>query len=131
MKRLIIPCLAMLAGASAALARPDDSPQARLDRALAGRTAGAPVDCLQIDQILSTQIIDGIGILYEGNGGVRYLNRPTSGAFSLRTNEILVTDTHSPQLCSIDTVRLVDSTSHFPVGFVGLGKFIPYPRPSR
>ena len=131
MKRLLFPVLAMLACGSAASARPDDSPQARLDRALAGRIAGKPVDCLQLYDIRSSEIIDGIGILYEGTGGVRYLNRPRSGASSLRTNEILVTDTHTGELCSIDTVRLVDSTSRVPVGFVSLDKFVPYPRPGR
>jgi len=127
MKLLLFGCIALLGG-SAALAR-SDSPQARLDRALAGRVAGAPVDCLQLYAIRSTQIIDGIGILYEGDGGVLYLNTPKFGANFLRSEEILVTDTHSQELCSIDTVKLVDSTTRFPVGVVGLAKFIPYTRP--
>jgi hypothetical protein len=131
MKRFLVPILAILACGSAALARPSDSPQATLDRALAGRAAGTPVDCLQLYDIRSTQIIDGIGILYEGTGGVLYLNRPRTGASSLRTDVILVTDTHTQELCSIDTVRLLDSTTRFPVGFVGLGKFVPYPRLAR
>ena len=54
------------------------------------------------------------------------MNRPTSGQRSLDRNDILVTDTHSSQLCSIDTVRLIDRSSQFYSGFVGLGEFVPY-----
>lgn len=129
MNRLLFGSIAMMICASPAAALSDRDAQARLDRALAGRVAGTPVDCIQLRDIRSTQIFEGIGILYEGNGGVLYLNRPESGATSLRRDEILVTDTHSPQLCSIDTVKLVDNTTQFSVGFVGLGKFVPYARP--
>jgi hypothetical protein len=129
MKPLLFATLAMLTCGSAALARPDRDSQARLDRALAGRIAGDPVDCLRLHDIRSSQIIDGIGILYEGRGGVLYLNRPRSGASLLRTDEILVTDTRTSELCSIDTVKLIDNAGHFPMGFIGLGQFIPYAGP--
>jgi hypothetical protein len=107
------------------------TPAAELAKALEGRTAGAPADCLYLRDIRSSRIIDGIGILYETSGGTYYLNKPDTGASSLRWNTILVTDTHTPQLCSIDTVRLYDSAARMQVGFVGLGKFVPYARPPK
>lgn len=104
------------------------SGEAKLAKALEGRVAGTPVDCIQQQQIQSTQIYAGTAIAYQ-IGSTLYVNRPKSGADALRWDPILVTDTHSPQLCSIDIVRLVDRNSHFQTGFVGLGKFVPYTRP--
>jgi hypothetical protein len=127
---LIAACLGLLGGAGAAIAHPSDKSQgeAKLARALEGRVAGAPVDCIQLRDIRSSRIIDGIAILYD-TGSTIYLNQPVSGASWLDDNDVLVTDTHSSQLCSIDVVRLFDSASYTPDGSVGLGKFIPYTRP--
>lgn len=103
---------------------------AELDRALQGRVAGKPVDCLYLRDIRSSRIIDRTAILYETNSGTIYVNRPRSGANTLDKWDVLVTDTHSPQLCSIDIVRLYDSNVRMPTGFVGLGEFVPYHKQS-
>lgn len=120
-----------LVSAGAAQAHNHVAPEARLEKILAGRTAGTPTDCIQQNQIASSQIIDGTAIVYRMNGGTIYVNRPSSGASMLRSGNVLMTDTHSNELCSIDIVRLLDSGSHMPSGTVGLGQFIPYPRPPR
>jgi len=99
--------------------------EAKLAKALEGRTAGEPVRCINLSSIRSTRIIDNTAILYEV-GSKLYVNRPTSGASSLNDDDILVTKTSGSQLCDIDIVRLVDRTGHFPRGFVSLGKFVPY-----
>lgn len=119
----VLLALTVLTAAMPAFARSADE---ELAKALAGRTEGAPVDCLNLRDIRSSRIIDGIGILYETNNRTVYLNRPASGASSLRWGLTLVTDTHSSQLCSIDTVKLYDTTARMQSGFVGLGKFVPY-----
>jgi hypothetical protein len=103
--------------------------EAEIGKALAGRTAGTPVDCLDLNRIRSSRIIDHTAILYETDGGTLYLNRPTSGADQLRRGLTLFTDTHTPQLCSVDTVRLMDLSAHIDSGWVGLGKFVPYAKP--
>lgn len=105
--------------------------EARLAKIVEGRTAGAPVDCIVLQQINSTEIVDGTAIVYRMNNGTIYVNRPPSGANFLRRDLVLVTDTHSPNLCGVDIVRLLDSTSRMGAGSVGLGKFVPYPRPAR
>ena len=99
--------------------------EAKLAKALEGRTAGEPVRCINLSSIRSTRIIDNSAILYEV-GSKLYVNRPASGASSLDDDDILVTKTSGSQLCDIDIVRLVDRTGHFPRGFVSLGKFVPY-----
>ena len=99
-----------------------------LQKAIAGRVAGAPVDCIQLRGIGASRIIEGRAIVYQV-GATLYVNTPRSGASDLDDDAILVTNTHSAQLCSIDTVKLVDRSGHFPRGFVSLGKFVPYTKP--
>jgi hypothetical protein len=129
---LIAGCLGLIAGAGVAVAHPSDNSraEAKLAKALEGRVAGTPVDCIQLRDIQSSQIIDGTAILYD-TGTTLYLNRPASGASWLNDDDVLVTDTHSSQLCSIDIVRLIDRASRMPNGSVGLGKFIPYTKPKK
>lgn len=125
---LIIAAAAIMLASGAAQAA-SKTPQERLDKALEGRVAGNPIDCIQQNMIQSSEIIDGKAILYTV-GRTIYVNAPTSGATFLNRGDILVTDTHSSQLCSIDSVRLIDSGSRMPSGSVGLGKFVPYTKPS-
>jgi hypothetical protein len=112
--------------ASSAYAIPAKTPEERLAKALEGRSAGDPVDCIYLRDIRSSRIFDRTAILYELNSGTYYLNRPDAGAQSLSWNDVLVTDTHSPRLCSIDVVKLYDTHPWMQSGFVNLGKFVPY-----
>lgn len=105
--------------------------EARLAKIVQGRTAGAPTDCIVQQQINSTEIVDGTAIVYRMNNGMIYVNRPPSGANFLRRDSVLVTDTHSSNLCGIDIVRLLDPSTRMSAGSIGLGKFVPYPRPGR
>lgn len=129
--RIAIPMLAgaaLLAAIVPAHAQNDRA--ARAAEALAketeGRTAGKPVRCLNQRDIRSTRIIDGTAIVYETRGGVIYVNTPEGGARSLDKWDVLVTNTHSSQLCNIDIVRLYDASSQMSSGFVNLGEFVPY-----
>lgn len=114
--------------AAPGLAATEQNPKAaaELARALEGRVAGEPVDCIRLQDIRSSRIIDGTAILYETNGGTIYVNRPDSGARFLDKWDVLVTKTSLSQLCSIDIVRLVDPSARMETGSVGLGKFVPY-----
>ncbi len=120
--------LALVAGAAPTLAQNDRAARAaaELAEALEGRTAGEPVKCLNLRDIRSTKIIDRTAIIYEMPGDVLYVNKPEGGASSLDKWDVLVTDTHSSQLCSVDIVRLYDSSSRISSGFVNLGEFVPY-----
>ena len=111
--------------ASPAAAANRDAPEVQLQKALAGRVAGKPVDCISLLGSNSSEIIDGKVIIYRV-GSRLYVNAPRSGAESLRRDDILVTRTIGSQLCSIDTVRLIDRASGFPRGFVSLAQFVPY-----
>jgi hypothetical protein len=127
MKRFIAPLLAaasvlVVAPANAA---PRLSPEARLAKALEGRVAGEPVDCINLRSIRSSRIIDETAILYEV-GSTLYVNRPRAGQDSLDRWDTMVTKTFGSQLCSIDTIKMVDPSSHMLTGIVFLGDFVPY-----
>ena len=120
---LAVAAIAAATGVSQAAAKA--SPEVRLERALEGRVAGAPVDCINLRNVRSSQIIDRTAIVYDA-GSTVYVNHPRGGAQSLDGWDTLVTKTHSSQLCSIDIVDLYDITSGFQTGVVFLGEFVPY-----
>lgn len=106
-------------------ARPAVDSEVSLQQELTGWVAGKPQDCIDLNQIHSMQIIARTAIIYDV-GSTRFVNRPRSGAQSLNHSDTLVTDTHSSQLCSIDVVRLYDSSVHMQTGVLFLGEFVPY-----
>lgn len=123
--KALLAAAAFAAAPALAQQAPDQDP---LQKAVAGRVAGAPVNCIPLRSIRSSKIIDGRAIIYEV-GSTLYVNTPRAGASDLRHDPILVTNTHSSQLCSIDTVKLIDRGSQFSRGFVSLGEFVPYTKP--
>ncbi|GAA4818128.1 hypothetical protein GCM10023232_13370 [Sphingosinicella ginsenosidimutans] len=129
MHKLISLILAGAAIAATPAAAADRrTPEQQLAHALEGRVAGDPVDCVNLPQVRSTQIIPGTAIIYDA-GGTLYVNRPRSGAEQLNNWNTLVTRLSTTQLCSIDTIQLVDRSSHMLSGIVFLGEFVPYRRP--
>ena len=126
MRPLIFSVLAAAAiVAGPATAREKLEPEARLAKMLEGRVAGAPQKCIPLSTARSSTIVDGTAIVY-CIGNTLWVNRPEGGASSLDDDDILVTKTIGSQLCSIDTVNLVDRTSRMFSGFVSLGEFVPY-----
>ena len=121
---LLVGSLALVAGS--AQAKPADH-EAELARAIAGRVAGPPVDCIDMHRVLSSHIIPHTAIVYDA-GGTLYVNRPRAGAESMDQWDIQVNRLYSSQLCSIDTVQLLDQGSRMYSGTVFLGEFVPYRR---
>jgi hypothetical protein len=121
----LLAAAAMIALPITADARPRLDPEAKLAKILAGRDAGEPVHCIHTPSIRKVQIIEKTAIVYDA-GNVIYVNRPASGASSLRNDDVLVTKLTIPQLCNVDIVHLRDRGLGFPTGTVGLGDFVPY-----
>jgi len=125
---------ALLLGAALIAATPalagdrDTTPEAQLAKALEGRVAGQPVDCISLPRVNGSRVFDKTAIVYE-SGSTLYVNRPSIGAESLDDDDILVSKTIGSQLCRMDTINLVDRASRFQRGFVGLGSFVPYTKP--
>jgi len=78
-------------------------------------------------RVISSHIVPGTAIVYDA-GGVLYVNRPRAGAESMDDWDIMINRLWSSQLCSIDTVELVDQGSRMYSGSVFLGEFVPYRR---
>ena len=126
--RKILPLIAasLVFGAAAAQAAPADR-EAQLERALEGRVAGEPVDCINLQRVRGTRIIPDTAIVYEV-GNVLYVNRPRAGARSLDETDTLVSRPFNNRLCSVDTVQLYDMSARMTHGVVFLGDFVPYRR---
>lgn len=118
---------AVAISAAPASAGPRADGETRLARALEGRVAGEPVDCVNLSAVRSSRIIDDTAIIFEA-GDTLYVNRPRAGREALDSWDTLVTRTFSTRLCSIDTVQLFDSAAGFQTGTVFLGEFVPYRR---
>ena len=126
MRKLLSLIAASLLIGGAAQAAPADR-EAELERALAGRFAGEPVQCLDLRRVTSSQVINDTAILYRV-GSTIYVNRPEAGADSLNRNDTMVTRLSTTRLCNIDTVTMVEPTSGTFTGVVFLGDFVPYRR---
>lgn len=126
--RKFLPLIAfgLVFGAATAQAAPVDR-EAQLERALEGRVAGAPVDCITVNRIRGTRIIPDTAIVYEV-GNVLYVNRPRAGARSLEEMDTLISRPFSNRLCSVDTIQLYDMSARMTHGVVFLGEFVPYRR---
>ena len=120
--------MSAVAPATARDHRDNSKAEAQLAKALEGRVAGKPVSCISQQNITSSTVYDGTAIVYRV-GSTLYVNRPRMGQTSLDSDDILVSRTYGSQLCSLDTIRLLDRSSRFETGFVGLGEFVPYVKP--
>jgi len=131
MTRKLLPLLFGAAAIAAvpAQAQPRErlSGEAELARALEGRVAGEPVNCLNLHSIRSSRTIRGTALLYEV-GNTVYVNRPRSGADRLDGWSAQINESNNSMLCSIDTVRMVDLSTGIMTGIVFLDEFVPYRR---
>ena len=97
-------------------------------KALAGRTAGAPVSC--ISDRARMHVVDDWTILYRDRGTV-YVQRPRSGCHGLSNSMSLVRNQFvSTRLCRGDINRIVDLRTGFGTGACVFTDFVPYRKPS-
>lgn len=108
------------------------SKQARADadmaRALEGRVAGAPQDCVSNTALQSPQIIDNDTILYTQGGRVWRNELPTACP-NLSPYNTMIVEVHGAQLCRNDRFRVIEPGANIPGPYCLLGQFTPYTRP--
>jgi hypothetical protein len=126
----IIIASALLLGTTAAQAA-RLAPEEEIAKAISGRVEGKPVDCIYQHDIRSSRIVDRTAIIYEMSNGTIYLNRPESGATSMHWDDVLVTDTHGPELCRVDIIHLYNTSARMQTGSISPGMFVPYTRAPR
>ncbi len=128
MRKLVPLAVAAVLGSVPLQAAPKLAPEARLASLIDGRAEGAPVSCINLRGLRSTQIIEGTAIVYRA-GSTVYVNRPRSGAQSLSQFDTFVTKPFSNRLCSADILEIYDTTTGTPRGVIFLRDFVPYRGP--
>lgn len=111
----------------AAVAERPRSGEEQLALALRGRTAGKPVDCIQLRRAGNSSIIDKTAIIF-AVGDVLYVNKPASGGDELSDSKVMLLRMSASQLCSGQAVQLFDPGAKITMGSEVLGPFVPYRR---
>ena len=118
------PIEVLLLGALAAMPAAAADPEAALAKFLAGRHAGAPVECIRPDRTVPPETFDGTAIVYR-DARTTYVNRFAAACPQLRRNRTAIVTGAGGRLCRSDPVRIVEATGAG-FGFCTLGSFIPY-----
>ncbi len=98
---------------------------------LAGRIAGAPVQCIDIRQNGGPQIVDSQTILYRPSGRRIWMTGPVGACPSLRPFDTLIVDVYSGQLCHNDRFRTVSAGMSIPSASCRFREFTPYDLPGK
>jgi hypothetical protein len=118
---------ALLAGCATTGAAADRPEDPEVTKALAGKVAGEPRDCLSLVDARSSSTYEGT-VLYRVSSKLTYRN-DMNGCPSLRDDRIPVLDVRGSQICRGDIMRLADRYSGGIWGACSFGKFVPYRTP--
>jgi len=125
---IILAAAVSACGATTAAGPRSAKAETKLQDALRGKVAGAPISCLPSYRASDMVVIDDNTILFKDGSNLVYRQDPPGGCSPLgRGYYTLVTKTiGSGGLCRGDIARVVDLSSHFTVGSCAFGDFIPY-----
>ncbi len=96
---------------------------------LAGRVAGAPVQCIDIARSSGPEIVDAQTILYRQSGKRVWKTGPVGACPSLRPFDTLIVDVYGGQLCRNDRFRTVSVGMSIPSPTCRFRDFTPYDKP--
>lgn len=102
--------------------------RADLSEPLQNRVAGEPVSCVNQRLLRGNKSGPDGSIIFEGQNGTLYVNRPVGGCPELNSFRALQTRTSTGQLCRGDIATVFDPGSGTFHGSCGLGDFVPYRR---
>ncbi len=104
-----------------------DKQTERLQKELAGKVAGTPVNCISDFNATNTIRISDDVLLYRVSRNLVYKNNLRSSCPGLaRDSDIIVSEQFGSQKCRGDFLKLVDRTSGIPGPVCSLGEFVPY-----
>lgn len=124
MGKLLLGALA-LAGLTAMGPAQDMSGDAELAKAIEGRTAGAPLNCVSASFIGTPQITDRDTLVYR-SGRTLYVNQLDVACPGLREGNTIVMEIHGSQICRNDSIRVLEPGSTIPGPYCRLGNFTPF-----
>jgi hypothetical protein len=132
-----LAAMASLAACAAGDAQSSPSPmtekQAKLLKDnLGGKVAGEPVRCISGSTASNVIRVSDDMLLYRVSGRLVYQNQLRGSCPGLaRDSDVIVSEQYGSQLCSGDTIRLVDRMSKIPGPVCILGDFVPYRKPDK
>ena len=123
-----VPALLLFIAIGACATVPQETgPDPKLAAATAGLVVGKPKHCIRLDEAVGSEVVRS-GIIYRTSRRLTYVNI-APGCGSVRSDDIMINEVHSSELCRGDIVRFADRTSGFTSGSCALGDFVPYRRP--
>lgn len=96
-----------------------------LAKALAGRSAGAPQDCISLTGMTGPRIIGDSTLLY-ALGRTLYRVDVEGSCPGLAPYNTVVVEVQGSQLCRNDRFRMIQPGVAIPGPYCRLGKFVPY-----
>lgn len=100
---------------------------AALAKALDGRVAGKPVDCIGTSTSLRPMVIDENTVLYREGGRV-WRNTLVATCPRLSPYNTMITEVQGGQLCRNDRFRVLEPGTTIPGPYCRFGQFVPYER---
>jgi hypothetical protein len=98
------------------------------EEALAGRTAGEPRNCVRQQDVRNTRSLGGNTILFDGPGGVIYVNKATGSCPRIQPWHAISHRTINSSICSGELIRVFDPQTGVEYGGCSLGEFVPWRR---
>lgn len=93
---------------------------------LAGRVAGPPSNCIDLQRVQGPDIVDSHTILYRQSGKRIWRATPVGNCPALRPISTLIVDVYNDQLCRNDRFRVIEPGSIIPSAYCRFGRFVPY-----
>jgi hypothetical protein len=127
MRRALLLGMFALSACAAMPERDASRTAAELDKALDGRVAGKPEQCVSLSHLDGPQIV-GDTLIYR-DGGRLWRAEVVGGCPGLNRDPIIVNDVYGSQLCRNDRFRTIERTGGIPGPYCRFGNFTPYTRP--
>ena len=121
--RLPWPLLLLLGACTATV----DSASERLERELAGRSAGPAEACIPRTETRSLEVVDESTLVYRSGDRI-WVNRLESNCPGLGPLSTLIIEPSGPRYCRGDRFSGLEPGTAFPGPACLLGEFVPYRR---
>ena len=120
----LLPLLLVLGGCAVTSSAADNGQD--LARALEGRTAGPPQQCVDASSPGNSLVALERRTLTIRDGRTLWVNRLAPGCPGFHSTETLIVEVHEGRYCRNDRVRSVPAGGGIPGAACLLGEFVPY-----
>jgi hypothetical protein len=104
---------------------------AELDKALAGKVAGAPKSCINREPQTNLTVISNNVLLYRVSKKLIYKNELIGSCNGLTYGDTMIVRSFGSQMCRGDFTTTANLQSGIQTGACALGDFVPYRTPER